>query len=73
MGPLWDPDAPQGCSPSQEKEAQSHKVKHAAKNWQLSGPVQELLSSSELKTTIHDVFTEHGRERVCVSCFAMQY
>ena len=71
-----DVPPPRDSSPSQDKKASSTaklKVKHAAKNWQLSGPFQELLSSSKLESTMHDVFTEDGRERVCTSHFTMQY
>ena len=70
MGPLHE--APQGSSSSQ-KEKPSSSVKRADKNWQLSDPVQELLSSSKLEATMHDIFTEDGRERVCASHFTMQY
>lgn len=71
-----DVPPPRDSSSSQDKKASStakFKVKHAAKNWQLSVPLQELLSSSELEATVHDVFTEDGRERVCASHFTMQY
>ena len=72
--PPQDAPPPRDSSPSQDKKAGStakFKVKHAATSWQLSCPLQELLSSSKLEATVHDVFTEDGRERVCVSCFAM--
>ena len=38
-------------------------------NMQFSSPLQELLSSSGLDMTTHDVFTENGRERVCAVNF----
>ena len=74
--PPQDAPPPRDSSPSKKAgstEKEKFKIKHAATNWQLSGPLQELLSSSELEATIHDVFTEDGRERVCVSCVIMQY
>ena len=64
-----DVPPPRDSSPSQDKKASSTtklKVKHADKNWLLSGPFQELLSSSKLESTMHDVFTEDGRKRVCL-------
>ena len=50
---------PRGSSPSQDKSTQS---------WQLTSQLQQLLSSSELKVTTHDVFSEEGREKVGILC-----
>ena len=65
-----DPPPPQwGCSSSQDKKAgSSEQLIHATTTWQLSDQLQQLLSSSELEATLHDCFSEDGRERVCTLC-----
>lgn len=42
-------------------------------NWHHPVPLQQLLSSGELKATLHDVPTEVGGERVGVWCLSVQY
>ena len=77
MGPARPP--PQGSFPSQNKDSSSTakesypKVKHPAMNWHHPVPLQQLLSSGELKATLHDVPTEVGGERVGVWCLSVQY
>ena len=72
MGPALP--SPRGSSHSQNKVASSTakesypKVKRPATNWHLPVPLQQLLSSGELKATLHDVPTEEGGERVSVWC-----
>ena len=60
--PPQDAPPPRGSFPSQDRKAEP------ATSWQLSSQLKLLLSSSELKATTHDVFSENGRERVCVLC-----
>ena len=57
--PPQDAPPPRGSFPSQNKKAKP------AKHWQLSSHLRQ---SSELEVTTHDVFSENGRERVCVLC-----
>ena len=77
MGVTFSDPPPQGSSSSQDKKTGSlarfsyPEGKHVAMNCQLS--LKQLISSSEGDVKIHNVFTEHGRERVCVSCFTIQY
>lgn len=58
--PPQDTPPPRGSSPSLDKSTTS---------WQLSSRLQQLLFSSELKVTTHDVFSEEGREKVVVLCY----
>ena len=75
MGVTFPDPPPQGSSSSQDKKTGSlarssyPKGKHVATNRQLL--LQQLISSNEGDATMHDVFTEDGRETVCVSCFTM--
>ena len=60
--PPQDVPPPQGSFPSQDKKAEP------ATRWQLSSHLRQLLSSSELEVTTHDVFSKDGRKRVSVLC-----
>ena len=65
--PLQDVPPPQDKGAGSIAQESHPKEKVAATNW------QQLFSSTELKATLHDVFTEDGRERVCASCLSVQY
>ena len=63
-----DPPPPQDAPPPKDSSPSQNRKAESTTSWQLSSQLQQLLSSSELKATTHDVFSEEGREKVGILC-----